>query len=507
MHDGRFGFCVLTSATEIGSTKSPCTMDATEFRRRGKEMVDLIADYLENIEQRTVYPDVEPGYLRSLIPEEAPEEPDTYEDVVKDIERVIMPGVTHWHSPYFYAYFPTANSFPAMLADMLSGAIGCIGFSWAASPACTELETVMMDWLGKMLKLPEDFIAGTHGQGGGVIQGTASEATLVALLAARCRVVRMILASDPQYPETGITSKLVAYSSDQAHCSVERAGMIAGVRMKKIPTEQSDKYAVQGETLRRMIQEDKAAGLNPFYFCATLGTTPSCAFDHITELGPICNAEKIWMHIDAAYAGSSFICPEFRPLLNGIEFADSFNFNTHKWLLVNFDCSTMWVKKRSDLIGAFKMDPLYLKHGHQESGLITDYRHWQIPLGRRFRSLKMWFVFRMYGLKGLQDYIRKHVELAKEFESLVRADQRFEISADVVLGLVCFRLKGSNEVNETLLKRINNGRKIHLVPCLLSGQFVLRFALCSRTTESRHIREAWQLITQLAEEVMQELPH
>uniref|UniRef100_A0A8C7QDR6 Aromatic-L-amino-acid decarboxylase n=1 Tax=Oncorhynchus mykiss TaxID=8022 RepID=A0A8C7QDR6_ONCMY len=485
-------------------------MDAAEFRRRGKEMVDLIADYLENIEQRPVYPDVEPGYLRSLIPEEAPEEPDTYEDVVKDIERVIMPGVTHWHSPYFYAYFPTANSFPAMLADMLSGAIGCIGFSWAASPACTELETVMMDWLGKMLKLPEDFIAGTHGQGGGVIQGTASEATLVALLAARSRAVRMILASDPQRPETGITSKLVAYSSDQAHCSVERAGMIAGVRMKKIPTEQSDKYAVQGETLRRMIQEDKAAGLIPFYFCATLGTTPSCAFDHITELGPICNAEKIWMHIDAAYAGSSFICPEFRPLLNGIEFADSFNFNPHKWLLVNFDCSTMWVRKRSDLIGAFKMDPLYLKHDHQDSVCSTNpnpliplcltlspplpqttSQHWQIPLGRRFRSLKMWFVFRMYGLKGLQDYIRKHVELAKEFESLVRADQRFEISADVVLGLVCFRLKGSNEVNETLLKRINNGRKIHLVPCQLSGQFVLRFAVCARTTESRHIREAW----------------
>uniref|UniRef100_A0A8C8CKW7 Aromatic-L-amino-acid decarboxylase n=1 Tax=Oncorhynchus tshawytscha TaxID=74940 RepID=A0A8C8CKW7_ONCTS len=480
-------------------------MDAAEFRRRGKEMVDLIADYLENIEQRPVYPDVEPGYLRSLIPEEAPEEPDTYEDVVKDIERVIMPGVTHWHSPYFYAYFPTANSFPAMLADMLSGAIGCIGFSWAASPACTELETVMMDWLGKMLKLPEDFIAGTHGQGGGVIQGTASEATLVALLAARSRAVRMILASDPQRPETGITSKLVAYSSDQAHCSVERAGMIAGVRMKKIPTEQSDKYAVQGETLRRMIQEDKAAGLIPFYFCATLGTTPSCAFDHITELGhvsgPALYVSKIWMHIDAAYAGSSFICPEFRPLLNGIEFADSFNFNPHKWLLVNFDCSTMWVRKRSDLIGAFKMDPLYLKHDHQESGryFYTD--------NSLFRSLKMWFVFRMYGLKGLQDYIRKHVELAKEFESLVRADQRFEISADVVLGLVCFRLKGSNEVNETLLKRINNGRKIHLVPCQLSGQFVLRFAVCARTTESRHIREAWRLITQLAEEVMQELPH
>uniref|UniRef100_A0A6Q2WSZ8 Aromatic-L-amino-acid decarboxylase n=1 Tax=Esox lucius TaxID=8010 RepID=A0A6Q2WSZ8_ESOLU len=431
-------------------------MDATEFRRRGKEMVDLIADYLENIEQRPVYPNVEPGYLRSLIPQEAPEEPDTYEDVVKDIERVIMPGVTHWHSPYFYAYFPTASSFPAMLADMLSGAIGCIGFSWAASPACTELETVMMDWLGKMLKLPEEFIAGTHGQGGGVIQGTASEATLVALLAARSRTVRIILANDPQRPETDITSKLVAYASDQAHCSVERAGMIGGVRMKKIPTKQSNKYAVHGETFLKMIQEDKAAGLIPFYLCATLGTTPSCAFDRITELGPICNAEQIWMHIDAAYAGSSFICPEFRPLLNGIEFADSFNFNPHKWLL-----------------------------------------HWQIPLGRRFRSLKMWFVFRMYGLKGLQDYIRKHVELAKEFETLVRADPRFEISADVILALVCFRLKGSNEMNEVLLKRINNGKKIHLVPCQLSGQFVLRFAICARTTESRHVREAWRIISQL----------
>uniref|UniRef100_A0A6Q2YHG7 Aromatic-L-amino-acid decarboxylase n=1 Tax=Esox lucius TaxID=8010 RepID=A0A6Q2YHG7_ESOLU len=476
-------------------------MDATEFRRRGKEMVDLIADYLENIEQRPVYPNVEPGYLRSLIPQEAPEEPDTYEDVVKDIERVIMPGVTHWHSPYFYAYFPTASSFPAMLADMLSGAIGCIGFSWAASPACTELETVMMDWLGKMLKLPEEFIAGTHGQGGGVIQGTASEATLVALLAARSRTVRIILANDPQRPETDITSKLVAYASDQAHCSVERAGMIGGVRMKKIPTKQSNKYAVHGETFLKMIQEDKAAGLIPFYLCATLGTTPSCAFDRITELGPICNAEQIWMHIDAAYAGSSFICPEFRPLLNGIEFADSFNFNPHKWLLVNFDCSTMWVRDRSDLIGAFKMDPLYLKHDHQESGLITDYRHWQIPLGRRFRSLKMWFVFRMYGLKGLQDYIRKHVELAKEFETLVRADPRFEISADVILALVCFRLKGSNEMNEVLLKRINNGKKIHLVPCQLSGQFVLRFAICARTTESRHVREAWRIISQLAPHV------
>uniref|UniRef100_A0AAX7T2B1 Aromatic-L-amino-acid decarboxylase n=1 Tax=Astatotilapia calliptera TaxID=8154 RepID=A0AAX7T2B1_ASTCA len=449
-------------------------MDAAEFRRRGKEMVDYVADYLENIEKRPVYPDLEPGYLRSLIPNEAPLEPESYEDIIKDVERVIMPGVTHWHSPYFFAYFPAASSYPAMVADMLCGAIGCIGFSWAASPACTELETVMLDWLGKMLQLPECFIAGTHGRGGGVIQGTASEATLISLLAARCKAVRRVQTINAKKSESEILSKLVAYTSDQAHSSVERAALIGAVMMRKVPTD--NRYAVRREMLKKMVEEDKAAGLIPFYFCATLGTTPSCAFDHLTELGPLCNEENMWMHIDAAYAGSAFICPEFRPLLNGVEFADSFNFNPHKWLLVNFDYMTAAI-------------------------------HWQIPLGRRFRSLKMWFVFRMYGLKGLQAHIRKQVALAKEFESLVRADKRFEICAEVVLGLVCFRLKGSNELNQELLKRITKSREIHLVPCQLSGRFVLRFAICARTTESHHIQQAWQHITQLTFELLQEASH
>uniref|UniRef100_A0A8C9Z1E3 Aromatic-L-amino-acid decarboxylase n=1 Tax=Sander lucioperca TaxID=283035 RepID=A0A8C9Z1E3_SANLU len=428
-------------------------MDAEEFRRRGMEMVDYVANYLENIEQRPVYPDVEPGYLRSLIPTEAPLEPDNYDDIIKDVDRVIMPGVTHWHSPYFFAYFPAATSYPALLADMLCGAIGCIGFSWS----------------------------------------TASEATLVTLLAARCKAVRRVQASNPEKSEAEILSKLVAYTSEQAHCSVERASLIGGAMIKKVPTDNN--YAVGGDMFKKMLEEDKAAGLIPFYFCATLGTTASCAFDRITELGPICNKENIWMHIDAAYAGSAFICPEFRPLLNGIEFADSFNFNPHKWLLINFDCSTMWVKKREDLIGAFKMEPLYLKHENQESGK------------KRFRSLKMWFVFRMYGIQGLQAYIRKHVGLAKEFESLVRADKRFEICAEVIMGLVCFRLKGSNRLNELLLKRITKSREIHLVPCQLSGRFVLRFAICARTTDSRHIQQAWRHITQLTFEILQEPNH
>ncbi|XP_077382936.1 aromatic-L-amino-acid decarboxylase isoform X6 [Festucalex cinctus] len=322
-------------------------MNAAEFRRRGKEMVDFVADYLENLEQRPVYPDVKPGYLQSLIPTEAPLEPENYEEIMKDVERVIMPGITHWHSPYFYAYFPAASSYPAMLADLLCGAIGCIGFSWAASPACTELETVMLDWLAKMLQLPASFIAGTHGQGGGVIQGSASEATLMSLLAARCKAVRRILSIKPEMSEPEILNKLVAYTSEQSHSSVERAGLIGGVMMKKVPTDST--YAVTGDMLKKIVEKDKEAGLIPFYFCATLGTTASCAFDHISELGLICNEENMWMHVDAAYAGSAFICPEFRPLLNGVEFADSFNLNPHKWLLINFDCSAMckWPWPRS----------------------------------------------------------------------------------------------------------------------------------------------------------------
>uniref|UniRef100_A0A8C8YSM4 Aromatic-L-amino-acid decarboxylase n=1 Tax=Prolemur simus TaxID=1328070 RepID=A0A8C8YSM4_PROSS len=440
-------------------------MNSSEFRRRGKEMVDYVANYMEGIESRQVYPDVEPGYLRPLIPATAPQEPDTFEDIINDIEKIIMPG--------------------------------------AASPACTELETVMMDWLGKMLQLPEAFLAGNQGKGGGVIQGSASEATLVALLAARTKVTRRLQAASPELTPAAIMEKLVAYASDQAHSSVERAGLIGGVKLKAIPSDGN--YAMCASALQEAVQKDKAAGLIPFFVVATLGTTSCCSFDNLLEVGPLCNKEDMWLHIDAAYAGSAFICPEFRPLLHGVEFADSFNFNPHKWLLVNFDCSAMWVKNRTDLTGAFKMDPVYLKHSHQDSGKLLPSPsglHWQLPLGRRFRSLKMWFVFRMYGVKGLQAYIRKHVQLSHEFESLVSQDPRFEICAQVVLGLVCFRLKGSNKLNEALLQRINSAKKIHLVPCHLRDKFVLRFAICSRTVESSHVQLAWEHIRELAAAVL-----
>ncbi|XP_051872233.1 aromatic-L-amino-acid decarboxylase-like [Pristis pectinata] len=471
-------------------------MDFEEFRIRGKEMVDFITDYLKTVEQRRVYPAVQPGYLRPLIPDSAPQDPDSYEDLMKDVERVIMPGITHWQSPHFHAYFPSGISFPSLLGEMLSGGFGCVGFSWAASPVYTELEMVMLDWLGKMLKLPEEFIFGTGGEGGGVIQGTASESTLMALLVARGKMITQIQANNPDLEEIVIMSKLVAYTSDQSHSSVERAGLIGMIKMRKLSTD--EKFSLRGETLKQALEEDKALGLIPFFLCATLGTTSSCAFDNIMELGPICNSENIWMHIDAAYAGSAFICPEFRPLLNGVEFSDSFNFNPHKWLLINYDCSAMWVKKRSEVIHAFKVDPLYLQHDHEDCEFITDYRHWQIPFGNRFRSLKMWLVFRLYGVKGLQEHIRRHVALAHEFESLVRQDEQFEVIGDVVLGLVCFRMKGSNDLNERLMKEINNRGKIHIVSCCLRGKFVLRFALSAEATKSEHIQYAWQNIQEIA---------
>ncbi|KAL1496927.1 hypothetical protein ABEB36_007978 [Hypothenemus hampei] len=473
-------------------------MEANQFREFGKAMIDYTAEYLENIRDRRVVPTVKPGYLRPLIPENAPEKPEKWEDVLKDIERVIMPGVTHWHSPRFHAYYPTANSYPAIVADILSGAIACIGFTWIASPACTELEVVMLDWLGKALGLPEEFLACSGDKGGGVIQGTASEATLVALLGAKARTIAATKKKYPELKESDIVARLVGYTSSQSHSSVERAGLLGGVKLRSLQPDKNNK--LRGETVAQAIKEDREAGLIPFYCVVTLGTTSSCTFDCLDEIGPVCNENETWLHVDAAYAGSAFICPEYRYLMNGIEKADSFNFNPHKWMLVNFDCSAMWLKDPSWLVDAFNVDPLYLKH--EQQGSAPDYRHWQIPLGRRFRSLKLWFVLRLYGIENLQKQIRTHIGLAHYFEKLVKTDDRFEITEEVLMGLVCFRLKGSNQTNEELLRRINGRGVIHLVPSKIRDTYFLRLAICSRFTEERDIDVSWKEVKEAANEVL-----
>ncbi|XP_071531630.1 aromatic-L-amino-acid decarboxylase isoform X2 [Panulirus ornatus] len=473
-------------------------MDVEEFRAASSQMTDYIIKYFNTIRDRRVLPEVEPGYLRTLLPSCAPDTPDEWSDIMADIERVIMPGVTHWHSPHFHAYFPTGNSFPAILADMLSDAIGCVGFTWIASPACTELEVVMMDWLGQLLGLPPQFLAASGGKGGGVIQGTASEATLVALLSARAKALRLLKEKTPNL-DPATPSKLVAYTSDQAHSSVERAGLLAGVKMRLIKTDKQ--FSLRGDSLRQAILQDKEQGLIPIFVVGTVGATPACSFDNLREIGQVTQEFDLWLHVDAAYAGSAFVCEEFRYLMDGVELAHSFNFNPHKWLLVNFDCSAMWITNASDLVEAFNVDPLYLKHDQQ--GQVPDYRHWQIPLGRRFRSLKLWFVMRMYGKHGLQAHIRKQVALAHQFESYVKEDQRFEIILPVTLGLVCFRLKKDNEVNESLLKKLNAGGVIHLVPSKINDIYFLRFAVCSRLTESQDVQVAWQEVLKQTELVLQ----
>lgn len=473
-------------------------MNLEEYRRHGKEMVDYIADYLENIRSRRVYPAVSPGYLRNVLPASAPVDGESWEDIFSDIERCIMPGVTHWQSPHMHAYFPALNSPVSLLGDMLADAINCLGFTWASSPACTELETIVMNWLGKMIGLPEDFLHRPGGSGGGVIQTTASEATLVCLLAARTRAIRDVQENDPDLLATEINSRLVAYCSDQAHSSVEKAGLIGLVRMRYI--ESDSEFSMRGDALLEALTCDRAEGLLPFFVCATLGTTGACAFDNLKEIGPICEQNGLWLHVDAAYAGSAFVCPEFRGWLQGVEFTDSIAFNPSKWLMVHFDCTAMWVKNSQALHRTFNVDPLYLKH--ENSGLAIDYMHWQIPLSKRFRALKLWFVIRNYGITGLQKHIREGVRLAQKFEALVFADARFEISASRHLGLVVFRLRGENTLTERLLKKLNSRGRLHCVPAALHGKYVIRFTVTSTNTTNQDIVRDWAEIRNTANEIL-----
>ncbi|XP_077261438.1 histidine decarboxylase [Temnothorax americanus] len=473
-------------------------MNLEDYRKHGKEMVDYIADYLGDIRSRRVYPAVSPGYLRNVLPASAPVDGEPWEDIFADVEKCIMPGVTHWQSPHMHAYFPALNSPASLLGDMLADAVNCLGFTWASSPACTELETIVMNWLGKMIGLPEDFLHRPGGSGGGgVIQTTASEATLVCLLAARTRAIRDVQENDPDCLATEINSRLVAYCSDQAHSSVEKAGLIGLVRMRYI--ESDSELSMRGDALLEALTRDRAEGLLPFFVCATLGTTGACSFDNLKEIGPICQQNGLWLHVDAAYAGSAFICPEFRGWLQGVEFTDSIAFNPSKWLMVHFDCTAMWVKNSQALHRTFNVDPLYLKH--ENSGLAIDYMHWQIPLSKRFRALKLWFVIRNYGITGLQKHIREGVRLAQKFEALVLADARFEIPAPRHLGMVVFRLRGENTLTERLLKKLNSRGRLHCVPAALHGKYVIRFTVTSTNTTNEDILKDWAEIRSTASEI------
>ncbi|XP_006895391.1 PREDICTED: histidine decarboxylase [Elephantulus edwardii] len=470
-------------------------MEAEEYRERGKEMVDYICQYLSTVRERQVTPDVQPGYLHAQLPDSAPEEPDSWDNIFADIERIIMPGVVHWQSPHMHAYYPALNSWPSLLGDMLADAINCLGFTWASSPVCTELEMNVMDWLAKMLGLPEHFLHHhPSSQGGGVLQSTVSESTLIALLAARKNKILEMKTSEPEAEESSLNARLIAYASDQAHSSVEKAGLISLVKMRFLPVD--DNFSLRGDTLQKAIEEDKARGLVPVFVCATLGTTGVCAFDCLSELGPVCAEEGLWLHVDAAYAGTAFLCPEFRGFLKGIEYADSFTFNPSKWMMVHFDCTGFWVKDKYKLQQTFSVNPIYLRHAN--SGATTDFMHWQIPLSRRFRSIKLWFVIRSFGVKNLQAHVRHGTEMAKYFESLVRSDPFFEVPAKRHLGLVVFRLKGPNCLTECVLKEITRSGHLFLIPATIQDKLIIRFTVTSQFTTRDDILRDWNIIQDAA---------
>ncbi|KAM3683403.1 hypothetical protein ACJW31_12G144700 [Castanea mollissima] len=437
-------------------------MDAEQFREHAHKMVDFIADYYKTIENFPVLSQVQPGYLHNMLPDSAPNHPESLDDIFNDVQAKILPGVTHWQSPNYFAYYPSNSSIAGFLGEMLSAGLNIVGFSWITSPAATELEMIVLDWLAKLLKLPDELLSA--GQGGGVIQGTASEAVLVVLLAARDKVLRRL--------GKNALEKIVVYASDQTHSALQKACQIAGIHPENcrlLKTESSTNYALSPDILCEAIAHDVAIGLVPFFLCATVGTTSSTAVDPLLALGKIAKSNGMWFHVDAAYAGSACICPEYRQYIDGVEEADSFNMNAHKWFLTNFDCSALWVKDRTALVQSLSTNPEFLKNKASQANMVVDYKDWQIPLGRRFRSLKLWMVLRLYGIENLQCYIRNHIKLAEHFEGLVAQDPRFEVVTPRIFSLVCFRLlpprnneDNGNKLNNDLLEAINSTGKIFI---------------------------------------------
>lgn len=476
---------------ELALFKKSYHMTPQQFREYGRAVVDWVADYYESIENLPVLSQVEPGEIRQHLPLHPPREGEEFAAILEDMNHVILPGVTHWQSPNFFAYFPANASGAAILGDLLSSALGVQGMLWATSPACTELETHVLDWLVPMLGLPDKFLSTSSG--GGVIQDTASSSSLCAMLAARER------ATGYRSNHSGCDGRLVAYTSNQAHSSLEKAAMVAGIGLDNLRLIDVDEYfAMRPDVLEKQIQQDRESGLIPFFVSATVGTTSSNALDPLPAIGAICGKNQLWFHVDAAMSGTAALCPEFRYIQDGLELADSYTFNPHKWMFTNFDCNCFYVADRKALIDTLSILPEYLRNRATESGAVFDYRDWHIPLGRRFRSLKLWFVIRHYGVEGLQFHVRQHVQLAQQFLAWVKHDDRFEVAAPAPLNLVCFRHRGGDGSNETLMNRLNRSGDLYLTHTRLHGKFTLRFCVGQTNTTHTHVEKAWKRIQEEA---------
>jgi aromatic-L-amino-acid decarboxylase len=466
-------------------------MSPEEFRRHGYAVVDWIADYQERVESLPVLSRAEPGQVRTSLPASPPEHGEPFERILEDIDKLILPGITHWQSPNFFAYFPANASGPSILGELLSAGLGLQGMLWVTSPACTELETLVLDWLVEIMGLPAAFRS--DGPGGGVIQDTASSAALCALLAARERITGFTA------NERGCDGTLTAYASTQTHSSILKAVRVAGLGERNLRLIETDeRFALRPDLLEARIAQDRAAGLTPCFVCATVGTTSSNGMDPLRTIGALCRREGLWLHVDGAMAGTAALCPEHRSFMDGLELADSYCFNPHKWMFTNFDCDCFWTADRSTLIRTLSVLPEYLKNKATESGAVLDYRDWHIPLGRRFRALKLWFVLRHYGAEGLRHHVREHIRLAQEFAAWVRNSKEFELAVEPPLNLVCFRHRAGEDFNRSLMDRLNASGRIYLTHTILDGRFTLRLSVGQTATEQRHVEAAWRLIRETA---------
>jgi aromatic-L-amino-acid/L-tryptophan decarboxylase len=457
-------------------------MTPDEFRQQGHALVDWVASYMERVEELPVQPPVAPGAVRELLPPHAPEHGEDWDAIAADLDRIVVPGLTNWQHPGWFAFFPANNSGPSVLGELVSAGLAQQGMLWSTSPACTELETHVMDWLQEALGLPAAFRS--DATGGGVIQDSASSAGICAMVAARHRS-----GADP--------ARLVGYASTQTHSSIEKGLRIVGVPADRVRlVDVDDAFAMRPDDLAARVAADRASGLVPFFCCATVGTTSSLAVDPVRAIGEQCREAGMWLHVDAAMAGVAALCPEHRHLNDGLELVDSYCTNAHKWLFTNFDCDLFWVADRAALIESLTVLPEYLRNAATESGAVIDYRDWQLPLGRRFRAIKLWFVLRHYGLEGLRAAMREHVALGAWLAAQVERSSRLELTAPPRLGLVCFHHVEGDHATEAMLTRLNAEPSIHLTHTRLGGRYTIRVSIGQTTTRREHVEHLWGLIAE-----------
>jgi aromatic-L-amino-acid/L-tryptophan decarboxylase len=467
-------------------------MTSDEFRKHAHELVEWMASYMENVENLPVKSSVEPGEIFNKIPDNPPQFPESFDSLMKDFNEIIMPGITHWQSPDFFAYFPANTSPASILAEMITSTLAAQCMIWETSPAAAELEEKMMNWLRDLIGLPPEFE--------GVIQDSASTATLAAILTAREN------ATNFSGNIEGLLNQgsLKVYCSEQTHSSVEKAVKISGIGKKnliKIPVRAD--FSMDPEKLKEAIAADRSKGFIPCCVVATLGTTGTTAVDPLRAIGQICNEFGAWLHVDAAMAGTALILPEFQWMLDGKEYIDSFVFNPHKWMFTNFDCTAYFIKDAGKLIKTFEILPEYLRT--RTRGKVNDYRDWGVPLGRRFRSLKLWSVIRTFGVEGLRVKVRDHINIACTLEQWILKEDDFEVLAPVVICVVCFRYSpaGYNEeqlnaLNEKLNHKLNDSGKLYLTHTVLNGRYTLRMVTAQTNVALSHVEKAWYLIMKTA---------